>query len=217
MPFLVFFVYIILETLAFWAVSRWIGLGWALLALFVCMFFGMSIAGFEVRRLMSHQVVKGEDGVYYMDSSQAGKTAGNVGLTLLGGFLLSMPGFVSTGLGILLILPPTRAFIRTIAAASLYRKIENVGARMYEASPMHNNHASYGSFGTPPSAAAGSSHPSMGGIGSGTEVIEEEEIHRWSEQVSPEDFSSPGGTEGTKRTDHPDDSEGPSDSPRGGK
>lgn len=192
MPFLVFFIYIFFETLAFWAVSQWIGLGWALLALFVCMFFGMSVAGVEVRRLMSHQVVKGEDGVYYMDTAQAGRTAGNVGLTLLGGLMLSMPGFVSTVFGILLILPPTRALIRTVVAASLYRKLENVGAKMYEASPMHHNHASYGSFGAADPGTPSSAHPSMQGPNPDAQVIDEEEIQRWSEQVSPEDFDNPG-------------------------
>ena len=40
-----FALYMVAETLTFWAVSTWIGVGWALIALFVTMFFGMSIAG----------------------------------------------------------------------------------------------------------------------------------------------------------------------------
>lgn len=64
MPFVLFIAYTLLETLAFWAVAKWIGILWALVALFVTMFFGMSIAGIEIRRIMSRQIVRGQDGIY---------------------------------------------------------------------------------------------------------------------------------------------------------
>ena len=64
MPFMYFALYMVAETLTFWAVSKWIGVGWALIALFVTMFFGMSIAGLEVRRLMGKQVERTGDGTY---------------------------------------------------------------------------------------------------------------------------------------------------------
>ena len=53
MPFVLFIAYILLESLAFWAVAQWIGVLWALLALALTMLFGMSIASWEVRRMMS--------------------------------------------------------------------------------------------------------------------------------------------------------------------
>ncbi|MDO5031602.1 FxsA family protein [Corynebacterium sp.] len=179
MPFVLFFAYIFLETLAFWAVANWIGVLWAVLALFITMFFGMSIAGLEVRRIMSRGVTQTAEGVYVVTDPTPGKTAGNVGLTMVGGILLSLPGFVSTIVGLLLIFAPTRALIRAILAASLYRKIENMGVRIFEASPMAQHRDNYGSF--------GSSAAQPGGA-DGDLVIDEEEIRRWSDSVRPEDF-----------------------------
>ena len=108
MPFMYFALYMVAETLTFWAVSKWIGVGWALIALFVTMFFGMSIAGLEVRRLMGKQVERTGDGTYVVHAGNVGKTASNVGLTLVGGMLLSLPGFLTTILGALFIFSPTR-------------------------------------------------------------------------------------------------------------
>ena len=74
MPFFYFALYMVAETLTFWAVSTWIGVGWALIALFVTMFFGMSIAGIEVRRLMGKQVERTGDGTYVVRGGNMGKT-----------------------------------------------------------------------------------------------------------------------------------------------
>ena len=82
--------------MAFWAVAEWIGVLWALLALALTMLFGMTIASWEVRRMMVSRIRQTEDGVYVMEDPTPGKTAGNVGLTMVGGILLSLPGFVST-------------------------------------------------------------------------------------------------------------------------
>ena len=71
MPFFYFALYMVAETLTFWAVSTWIGVGWALIALFVTMFFGMSIAGIEVRRLMGKQVERTGDGTCLLYTSDA--------------------------------------------------------------------------------------------------------------------------------------------------
>lgn len=172
MPVIFIFLYFLLETLCFWAVASAIGLGWAIVALFVTMFFGMSIAMFEVRRLMRRQVTAGKDGVLYVKEEGAGAAAGNVGLTIAGGLLLSAPGFVTTALGLLLIIPPTRAILRKLLGFGLFRKLENVGARVYQAS-QRSDAASYGSFGP----RAGS-----------PEVIDEDELRQWTDTVDPDDF-----------------------------
>ena len=85
MPFVLFIAYILLESLAFWAVAQWIGVLWALLALALTMLFGMSIASWEVRRMMSSRIRASGDGAYVMEDPTPGKTAGNVGLTMVGG------------------------------------------------------------------------------------------------------------------------------------
>ncbi|KHO29497.1 FxsA family protein [Corynebacterium minutissimum] len=182
MPFVLFIAYILLETLAFWAVANWIGVLWALLALGLTMLFGMTIASWEVRRMMSARIRQTGDGMYVMEDPTPGKTAGNVGLTMVGGMLLSAPGFVSTILGALLIFAPTRSIIRTLLAASMFKKIENLGVRVYEASPMAQHRDSYGSFGS--MGPSGTTDPNN----LNHEVIDEDELREWTQHVKPEDF-----------------------------
>lgn len=203
MPFmLVFFLYIFLEGLAFVGIAQLIGLGWALLLLLATMLFGMTIAGLEVRRIMSGKTKRTEDGSVIMEDATPGRTAGNVGLTLAGGVFLSLPGFITTFIGILLILPPTRALLRNVLSIKLFKSVENLGVRFYDASPMAGQHDSYGSFGNfggfgPAGAAnSGTAHDLSNGPANHRsdhhEVIDEEEIRSWSESLNPEDFGKGG-------------------------
>ena len=199
MPFmLVLFLYIVLEGLAFVGITNLIGLGWTLLLLLATMLFGMTVASLEVRRIMHGKTTRTEDGSVIMEDATPGRTAGNVGLTLAGGVLLSLPGFLTTFLGILLILPPTRALLRTLLSVKLFKSVENMGVRFYDASPMSSQHDSYGSFGT---AGTSSTQPSAA---QESEVIDEDEIRNWSQSLSPEDFGGNGGngsygTDGSSR------------------
>ncbi|WP_293771369.1 FxsA family protein [uncultured Corynebacterium sp.] len=179
MPLLFIFAYFVVETLAFWGVSKLIGTGWALIALFVTMFFGMSIALFEVRRLMSRQVVSDGHGALYVKQEGVGKLAGNVGLTLTGGLLLSAPGFVSTLLGLLLIFPPTRSLLRTLLGFGIFRSMENAGVRFYERAHMGQPQESYGSFADP----SGAHHEVIDAD------LDEDELRQWSENLDPDDFN----------------------------
>ena len=181
MPFmLVLFLYIVLEGLAFVGIANLIGLGWTLLLLLATMLFGMTIASLEVRRIMHGKTTRTEDGSVIMEDATPGRTAGNVGLTLAG--------------GILLILPPTRALLRTLLSVKLFKSVENMGVRFYDASPMSSQHDSYGSFGT---AGTSSTQPSAA---QESEVIDEDEIRNWSQSLSPEDFGGNGGN-GSNGTD----------------
>ncbi|MBK4140917.1 FxsA family protein [Corynebacterium macginleyi] len=189
MPFLYLVLYMLAETVAFWAVAEFLGLFWTLIVLFITMFFGMSIAGIEVRRLMSKQVEQASDGTYYVRDNNMGLTAGNVGLTLAGGMLLSLPGFLTSLLGILLIFAPTRSLFRKVMAVSIYRKVEKMGARIYEASPMAQQHDSYGNFG---------SFGQSSGQNESHEVIDEEELRHWSENLKPDDFGPHSGDENSQ-------------------
>lgn len=215
MPAVLFFLYLICEALAFWLVSAWIGTGWALVAFFATMFLGMVWAGFEIRRLMSSQVVRGPSGHLQVAPNHPGRTASNLGLTVAGGALVSAPGFVSFVVGALLIFPPTRALIRRGLARGMFRSLENMGVRLYEASPMSQNHDFYGSFADGDEQARPRSgnpgwHPSQapfpqpgeqsdgrrfvkgqGGVDDDL-VIDEEEIRKWSESARPEDFGDDG-------------------------
>ncbi|WP_448855752.1 FxsA family protein [Corynebacterium camporealensis] len=221
MPLLHFFAYVFLETLAFFALAQWIGLGWTLALLFGAMLFGMAIASFEVRRIMNSRVTRGKDGVYYMETAGAGKAAGNIGLTLAGGVMLSVPGLVTTVLGALLIFPPTRAVFRVLLTASLFRKVEQFGTRMYEQSPMGQHTESYGNFGP----AMGQQHPASGQSGTyqqdSPEVIDEaefeSELDEWSKNLRPEDFNDSGRTtDSTDNADNTGKTDNPGDSDNGG-
>ena len=192
MPVVYFFAYFLLEALAFWAVSSWIGVGWALLVLFVTMFFGMTIAGVEARRIMRSRVRADDKGQLVYSDDKPGRTAGNVGLTMVGGVPLSIPGFVTTIVGLLLILPPTRSLIRTVLAARMFRAIERMGMRVYEATPMAQNHTSFGQFTSARPSQPGARDSSRGSARRRARdedlVIDEDEIRRWSESADPDDF-----------------------------
>lgn len=179
MPIVFFFGYFLAETLAFWAVARWIGVGWALVALFGTMFFGMAIAMWEVRRMLAGATARTPDGQTVLKAQRPGALAGNVGLTIIGGLLLSAPGFVSAVIGALLIFAPTRAVMRTVLSVSLFKRLEKTGMRIYEASPMAQHTESYGTF-APEGGAAGGAQPGL--------VIDEEELKSWTKDVRPEDF-----------------------------
>lgn len=157
MPVILFLAYIAIESVALWAVASWIGLGWALIALLTAMLCGMSLAAYEVRRLVSASLRQHTQA----DTSQAGSLApqpglsaaqggallGNIGLTMAGGILISLPGFVSSAIGLLLIFPPTRALARMGITARLIRSIEEMGQRAFYASPMAR--PTYGTFHDP--------------------------------------------------------------------
>ncbi|QPK80179.1 FxsA family protein [Corynebacterium lizhenjunii] len=183
MPLLYFFFYFVVETVAFWAMVKAIGLGWTLVALFATMIFGMSVAMWEVRRLLAQQASARTRG-------STGALAGNVGLTIMGGLLLTVPGFVSSAFGLLLMFPPTRALMRRALGVRLVRGLEDAGVRFYQASPMADaaRATSYGSF----RAAGGPEVIDAEDIpADAAEDIDEEEITRWSQNVDPDDFGRP--------------------------
>ncbi|MFF3213663.1 FxsA family membrane protein [Streptomyces sp. NPDC002886] len=59
---------------------------------------------------------------------QPGKPGTGNGLTMLAGLLLMMPGLISDAAGLLLLLPPVRAWIGRRAAVSLERKMASAPA-----------------------------------------------------------------------------------------
>ena len=115
---------LIIEALVFWAVASWLGLGWALFLMFALMAVGLLAAPFEMRRvgaLAARQKVS------------AGRVAGDYGLLTAGAILAGSPGIASSIVGLLLILPPTRALVRGMLAKKLLRSIEDLGVRTFEA------------------------------------------------------------------------------------
>lgn len=181
MPIYLVIPYFILEALAFWAVASWLGVGWALLALFAFFFFGLVFAAWEMMRISS-RLLRGP---------RPGQEAGNLALTAGGAMLIVLPGFVSTLVGFLLVIPPTRAVVRKVLARKITASIEEFGVRTYEqAAAFRPKSSTYGSFGTgggvvlnedgtvdvPSNTPNGSSDPN------------DAEIWEWSSNLDPDDF-----------------------------
>lgn len=109
------FLYILVEAVALWAVAQWIGWGWAFLALFVVFFVGTMISSIEFRSV-SARAAQGED---------PGRTLGDTGLLIVGSILLTLPGFVTSAIGLFMVLPPTRALIRGMIGRSVKKWLES--------------------------------------------------------------------------------------------
>ncbi|AKK05910.1 protein affecting phage T7 exclusion by the F plasmid [Corynebacterium mustelae] len=167
MPLIFAIPYFFIEALSFYAVASWLGVGKALVGLFVVFFIGIIVAAWEMRRI-SAQLNK--------TSTNSAKIAGNFGLVAAGAVLLALPGFASSVVGLLFIFPPTRAVVRTVLARKMRHSIENLGIRSFEMTNTYRQRTSYGSFGT----GSNQSNPI---------VIDEQEIRDWTKDVKPEDFS----------------------------
>lgn len=160
--------YFLIEAIAFWGVSRWLGTGVALILLFACLFGGLILAAWEMQNI-SRKLSRG--------TASAGRAVGDLGLIGAGAMGVAMPGFVTSIVGLLLICTPTRALVRNLLAKKLRTKIEELGAKSFEATNAYRQQAHYGSFAQP--------HASE-------QVIDEEEIQSWTRNLRPEDFGTDG-------------------------
>lgn len=205
MPFVMFFFYMLAEIFTFWAVASLIGFGWALISLFGTVVLGVIITRSEIRRIATTQAslvqrlhaqrhTVTDDAQNMSAHGQNRKSAGDIGLTLAGALLLSIPGFATAILGLLLVFPLTRPIIRGFLLGRMYRRVEKLGVRFFQASPTARKRSSYGSFGFPMGAAASSSNQQSATSASGSstsnnDVLDEDELRKWSESMSPEAFS----------------------------
>jgi UPF0716 protein FxsA len=103
-----FLVYAVVELAAVVALAWSIGVGWTILLLLATLVGGLVLAGSQVKR----QVRRLQDG---FDTPQGALTDGV--LIALGTVLVVIPGIVTTAVGLLLLLPPTRAVARPVVTA----------------------------------------------------------------------------------------------------
>lgn len=171
MPVVIFFAYLFLEAVTFWALSQLIGVGWTLIALFVLMILGIVLAGLEMKQV-ARAALTGKQ--------SAGRTGVDYGLITAGSIGLAVPGFLTSLLGLALILPPTRALIRAGLARKAKRWVEQLGMRGFEAAGKYRPTTSYGTFRGDAHVIDAEPQPS------------EAEIHDWSANVKPEDFDDHG-------------------------
>jgi UPF0716 protein FxsA len=109
-----FFLYIVVELAVVIALASTIGLGWTLLAVLGTFVLGIALAGSQLRR----QLAKLRRGV----GDPQGAVTDSV-LVALGTLLVFIPGLVTTAVGSLMLLPPTRAAVRPLAGALAARGI----------------------------------------------------------------------------------------------
>ena len=135
MPY--FAIYVLIEALAFWGVSKLVGVGWALAGLFILMAFGAVAASVALRSEVERAS---------MGSTSMGQFAGGTALVAAGLGLSVVPGYISSMCGVLLVFRPTRELIRALLARSWQKKIEDFGVKFYSSSPMSGYSPTYGSF-----------------------------------------------------------------------
>lgn len=167
MPFLAYF---LIEALAFWGVSRLVGVGWALVGIFALMLIGALAASPALRS----ELQRASSG-----NGTVGQFAGGTALVAAGWALAIIPGYVSSLTGLMLLLRPTRELVRKSMANSLQKRVEEFGVHVYDASPMKRRSTSYGTFGDGSTVIDAEPDPS------------DEDIATWSRDARPEDFGDP--------------------------
>lgn len=133
MPSALLAIYFVVEILAFVAVGSWIGFGWALLALGGLFFAGVLIASVEVRRLTERAMADAREVSDMRDEEQARRALASAGtmvadsaMLMVGSVLLALPGFVTSVLGLLCIIPPTRAVLKKIGGGAMLAWFEKM-------------------------------------------------------------------------------------------
>lgn len=112
-----FLVYVLVELAVVVALAATIGFGWTVLLLVGTFALGLALAGSQWRR----QVQRLQSG---LASPQGAVTDG--ALVALGTVLTVVPGLVTSALGVLLLLPPTRAAARPAVTALAARRLGRV-------------------------------------------------------------------------------------------
>jgi UPF0716 protein FxsA len=118
-----FLVYALVELAVVVALASTIGFGWTVLLLVGTFALGLALAGSQVKR----QIQRLQSGL----AAPRGALSDGV-LVALGTILTVVPGLVTSALGLLLLLPPTRALARpavgALAARGLFRMPVVIGA-----------------------------------------------------------------------------------------
>ncbi|MEV0644403.1 FxsA family protein [Phytomonospora sp. NPDC050363] len=113
----------IAELVAYVAVVQWIGLGWAILATL-----GTSMVGMSLMRYFGAKAIRA-----YQADQAAGRPPGpqivDGTIAFLGAVGLMLPGFVSDVIGLLCVLPPTRALLRPVARRLLESRMGSGSAQ----------------------------------------------------------------------------------------
>ncbi len=123
--------YLVVEIVAFVAVGSWLGVGWTLLLLLAGGVVGLWLTRREGGRAMQAIVDAAQD-------RRIAHTELTDGLLVAaGGFFILLPGFVSDLIGLALLLPPSRRFIRSRLVSAAERQVPGLRtARIREGGPV---------------------------------------------------------------------------------
>ncbi|AQT79815.1 hypothetical protein B1R94_11855 [Mycolicibacterium litorale] len=109
-----FLVYALVELTVLGVLTWSVGLGWTLLILLATSVVGVALAGSQVKR----QILR----LQRTRTDPQGAVADGM-LVALGTVLVFIPGLVTTAVGALMLLPPTRSMVRPLAGMLLTRGI----------------------------------------------------------------------------------------------
>lgn len=107
----------LLEIAVFVLVAAWIGIGWTILATLATSGLGLVLLGKQGTRALSQLRDRARAG------QPPGKALGDAGLVAVGGLLMLLPGFVGDLVGLLCLLPGTRALPRLLIVRLLYSRL----------------------------------------------------------------------------------------------
>lgn len=109
-----FLVYVVVELAAIIGLAYLIGPGWTVLAVLATFLIGLAVAGSQLTR----QIRRLRGGI----ANPYGAITDGV-IVAIGVVLVAIPGMVSTVLGVLLLLPPTRALARPVLTMLAARRM----------------------------------------------------------------------------------------------
>ncbi|MET8874060.1 FxsA family protein [Nocardia sp. NPDC004604] len=124
MPAVLFVLYVIVEIAALIAVGQLIGVMPTILLLIAGSAAGMLLIGSQGRRVFEQFRRAGRGEI------NPGTAVADGALVAAGGFLMFIPGLVTSFFGLLLLLPPTRFLVRPLVAAFAARRFSRLAAAM---------------------------------------------------------------------------------------
>lgn len=116
------FGYLLIELLTFIALGWAIGFGWALLVVVGLFILGIAAAIWQMRSLATRVAQR---------TDRPGALTGDAALSSVGAVLVALPGIVSSILGLLLLLPPTRTLIRRTISVRAQQALQNFGGSSF--------------------------------------------------------------------------------------
>ena len=105
------------EVVVYVLVASWIGLGWTLLLTLATGALGWALLARQGTKALDELRQRAEE------HRAPGRALGDVGLVALGGLLMVLPGFLGDLLGLLCLLPGTRALPRALIARGVASRL----------------------------------------------------------------------------------------------